>query len=119
LVIKTEKIKRKEAKMADQHETVVVFRKFTDGQVIALFPRDPGSSSNWYDCDSYMHVGQHSSADPGLVNETEPASPDEYATLKRELEQQPYGYLFKVQQRITRHDNAAREAEWKRTRKVA
>lgn len=105
--------------MADEQETVVVFRKFNDGQVIALFPRDPGSSSNWYNCDSYMHVGQHAPADPSIVRITKLAKPEEYADLKRELEEEPYGYRLKVQQRITSHDNAAREAEWKRTRKAA
>ena len=70
---------------------IVVFRKFKDdNEVIALFPL-----IDWDEkyCTSYMHVGQHSGADYfGLITDTEPASADEYAELKKELES--IGYIL-------------------------
>ena len=62
--------------------TKVVFRKFKDGQIIALFPelRERGGM-----VESYMHVGQHAAADPLIVHHTKPATPDEYRALAEEL----------------------------------
>ena len=87
----------------DEEETVVVFRRWPakeGGDVIALFPEiDEGN----YCCASYMHIGGHSGARYGLViNATRPATPEEYADLKAELEAYPYGYRLKVQRRYTR-----------------
>lgn len=89
--------------------TPVIFRiwpKSKGGDVIALFPAEPGTSA--YDVNSYMHVGQHGSADLGLINETRPATAAEYASLKHELEGAPYNYRLKVVQRATQHHMAAR-----------
>jgi hypothetical protein len=73
-------------------ETKVIFRKFKDnGDIIAIFPDEPWSNGL---CASYMHVGQHSGASPNIMHETLPATPDEYATLKRELES--IGYSLNV-----------------------
>lgn len=68
--------------------------------VIALFPANaeyrPGSVS------SYMHIGQHGAADLyGIIWKSRPATPEEYAPLKRELERN-YGYNLKVYQRADR-----------------
>ena len=82
----------------DTYKTKVVFRKFPDGQVIALFYEEEWS--NPYDFASYMHVGQHGSADIGIVYDTELATTDEYADLKEELES--IGYNLDVRQRIQR-----------------
>lgn len=62
-----------------------IFRKWEDGQIIALFP------SEFFDLErkfinSYMHIEQHGGASPELIAELEPASPDEYKDLKEELE---------------------------------
>lgn len=60
----------------------VYFRKFPEGDVIALWndtSASPGMMS------SYMHVGQHSDADPSLVDELEKATTAEYAPLMNEL----------------------------------
>lgn len=90
-------------------ETPVIFRKwkapgeFYDGDIIALFPADPGTR-DVYTCSSYEHVGQHGSADPyGVMQATVPAKPEEYADLKAELESYPYGYNFKIYHRLSRH----------------
>lgn len=77
----------------DTELTSVVFRKYPDGDIIALFPEvDEGN----YKISSYMHVGQHGAADyEGVVESTKLATPEEYADLKRELEY-VYGYNFKI-----------------------
>lgn len=78
----------------DKEVTKVIFRKFKDGEVIALFPEEPGTN-DCNTCDSYMHVGQHGAASVFLVRGTLPAFFDEYLPLLRELENQ-VGYNLEV-----------------------
>jgi hypothetical protein len=85
----------------------VIFRRWfrqQDGHgVIALFP-DMGEPRGMVN--SFEHIGQHGAADLGMViARTRPASPDEYAELKRELERQPYGYRLAVIQRTPKAAN--------------
>ena len=63
--------------------TRVVFRKFGDGQVIALFPDEPWNGRG--DIASYMHVGQHGPASRTITDCTRLATPAEYAPLLAEL----------------------------------
>jgi|WetSurMetagenome_2_1015567.scaffolds.fasta_scaffold120001_4 hypothetical protein len=88
--------------------TVVVFRKFKDGykEVIALFPRIPEDLHGNF-CMSYMHVGQHGGADPGIVSTTTPAKPAEYAALLKELKSLGYNDIV-VHSRVTADDNETR-----------
>jgi hypothetical protein len=64
--------------------TPVVFRSYSDGDVVALFPTilaDPDGR-----CSSYMHIGQHGAADYWhVVATTHPAAPDECQDLLVEL----------------------------------
>lgn len=96
----------------DTEETPVIFRKYVtrDGnEVIALFPSLSGTNCA-STCSSFMHVGQHGSADPwGVMRDTKRATPDEYADLKRELESAPYGYRLKVYARNGWHFYEARK----------
>lgn len=89
----------------DSEFTPVIFRKYgprKGGDVIALLPAELGTYDP-YMCSSYVHVGQHGSADPNFViGNTRPALPHEYADLKRELESPPYGYRFQVYNRLQR-----------------
>lgn len=65
--------------------TKVVFRKWKDGDIIALFPDEPWSRSD-YSTTSYMHVGQHGAADyVGVIADTRPAREKEYHDLLAEL----------------------------------
>jgi hypothetical protein len=96
--------------------TEVVFRVWigkdkTEAEgVLALFPYEQAAPGY---CDSFEHIGQHGSADyRGLVGggwnrRTRPAKPEEYAGLKRELEN-CYGYRLKVIKRANwdRHSKA-------------
>lgn len=76
----------------------VVFRKWRDSSdVFALFPtlRESGHYVR-----SYEHIGQHSAADyHGCIAQSYPASPSEYATLRRELESAPYHYSLRPMRR--------------------
>lgn len=68
--------------------TEVIFRKFSKkegGQIIALFPYD--TERNYGQCSSYMHIGQHSTADyQNVMQSTKPVRTSEFADLKAELE---------------------------------
>ncbi len=77
----------------------VIFRKYPDGDIIALFPIIAVDTIG-YNCESYMHVGQHGAANPRIVvSQTKLAKPKEYRVLKKELECQ-VGYHLKVIQRF-------------------
>lgn len=98
-------------------KTKVIFRKFKDGDVFALFPEIPGTYDP-YTCLSYMHVGQHGSTSVDVVDRTKPASPEEYADLKAELEN--YGsdpderYDLEIVYKFTQKHQEAREKELER-----
>jgi len=77
------------------NKTTVVFRKWKNGDVIALFPLIDESPGR---CLSYEHTGQHGIADYGhVIDRTDPARPHECADLKAELEQ--IGYTLKIRTR--------------------
>lgn len=98
-------------------KTKTIFRKFKDGEVIALFPEIPSDLEGKY-CDSYMHIGQHGSANYlMLLDDTVLATPEEYAELKRELETH-YNYEIEVYQRRTpqMRDTFRKQVEdWRKT----
>ena len=82
-----------------QKPELVIFRKFKYGDVIALFP-EIASDNIGYNCQSYMHVGQHGAANPNIVTmDTVPATPDEYVVLEEELVQH-VGYDLKIIKRF-------------------
>lgn len=88
--------------------TDVIFRRFKEGDVIALFPTLPGTNDWPNDCQSYQHVGQHGAAGVFLTLDTKPATPAEYAPLMRELE--ALGYSLRVRQKFTAQDAYKRRA---------
>lgn len=83
----------------DVQQTVVVFRVFKDsGNVLALFPHDQGNDEPG-SCSSYMHIGQHSSANyRHCLDITRPAKTEEYESLRKELENQ-IGYNLLIRKR--------------------
>jgi hypothetical protein len=97
----------------DVEETLVVFRKYKKKhlsdlykdtgrpEILALFPEIIEVPSK-YLCSCYERLGQHGSADyHGCVHElTDPATPEEYAGLKEELES--IGYKLKVREKWIR-----------------
>jgi hypothetical protein len=88
----------------DKEITEVIFRKFRNGEIIALFPYLVGF--RYGDCMSYMHVGQHSEASLGLISgdnfndKTTLAKPDEYKDLQDELINL-VGYNLKVLKKMS------------------
>lgn len=89
-------------------KTKVIFRKWRDGTIDAIFPELP-ASRNGLDCVAYAHVGQHGAADyHAVIWQTKPAMPDEYAALARELT--GIGYALDVIKRAPRNALATRRA---------
>lgn len=75
----------------------VIFRKFRQGDIIALLPDVPANPGRVM---SYQRIGQHCEADRLITRETMRAEPAECAALLSEL-QSIYGPLT-VRQRITK-----------------
>ncbi len=74
----------------------VIFRKYSDGAIIALFPDLYCDDAHRF-CESYMHVGQHSGASYiDVVAMTKRATPAEYQELKEELERIGYVLVVKL-----------------------
>lgn len=88
-------------------KTRVAFRAWLDeGDVIAIMPDLPGTTDP-YTCESYQHMGQHSSCDPyGLIQATRPAKPAEYADLLAELTS--IGYCVQVVRQVNTAQSLAR-----------
>lgn len=84
-------------------KTLVIFRTFKEGDVIALFPEEPGTN-DIRTCLSYQRVGQHGSADVAITRSTRPSTPKEICDLACEL--RGLGYDLKAARRFTRrHQN--------------
>ena len=81
---------------SEPEEVDVEFFKHPDGEVVAVMPDIPFDYSG--NVTIYSHIGQHGAGDLDYMRELEPASPEEYADLKRELESEPYGYRFRTAQ---------------------
>ena len=74
--------------------TIVIFRKWSNGNIIALFPEIPADIDKKF-CQSYEHVGQHGGADyQHVIRSTKAATVDEYSELLQELEQIGYDDLI-------------------------
>jgi len=88
--------------------TPVLFRTWPDGVVDAFFPTEPGTPDP-STCEVYSHIGQHSSGNLiACIARTRPATPDEYADLKRELE--GIGYILDIRHRTSQKMHDARHA---------
>lgn len=92
----------------DIHKTKVIFRKFNNGEVIAIFPELPGDM-NKYSCLNYMHIGQHGCGDCSLDG-TLPANEKEYRELLIELYE--IGYNLHICKRISQKMNNNRIAQY-------
>ena len=85
----------------------VIFRKFSNNEIIALFPEICVDNTG-YNCQSYIHVGQHGAASPYLVHTTKLATPTEYKSLYDELVK--LGYDMKIIKRFRyKHQEIRRE----------
>ena len=74
----------------------MIFRRWPDGEIDALFPYDIADHRGNVTC--YAHVGQHGSADyDHCIESTKPAKQAESLTLKQELE--TLGYKIRIVKR--------------------
>lgn len=88
-------------------KTKVIFRKFKDNdEVVAVFPAIAWSSNPYISVSSYIHIGQHGDMDADFSSWTFPATSEEYADLKAELES--IGYNLKIAKRMSRKDLESR-----------
>ena len=87
-----------------ENKTRVIFRVFSNGEVIALFPHIDEGNGNIL---SYMHIGQHGGASPLIVNDTKPATPEQYKELFAEL--QGIGYNLATGKRLSRRPKSYEE----------
>lgn len=84
----------------EQDPVIVLFRKESDSSITAVFPELPASGLDPHQMTCYAHIGQHSGCTYSWYRTTTPASPEEYADLKAELES--IGYNLVVKQRMHR-----------------
>ena len=98
--------------MPDSEITKVVFRKDKDGEITAVFPEVPSSCFDWYQMSCYAHMGQHGGCVYDWYITTRLASPEEYESLKQELESAPYFYKLQVVKRITHAMRQKRKLAW-------
>ena len=81
----------------DTERTTVIFRKFRQGDIIALFPMINADDKPGHFL-SYQHTGQHGAASAALLQAyTIPAHDQEYRELKAELEN--IGYKLDIKKR--------------------
>jgi len=90
-----------------QEKTKVIFRKFPDGEIIALFPELPGTN-DVTTCLNYMHNGQHGSGE-ATCEGTKPCKHYEEAELYLELT--AIGYNLTVVTRFSYQMDQKRIAE--------
>ena len=79
-------------------ELKVVFRKFDNGEIIAMFPQFTNKRN--YRIDSYMHIGQHGECDPMIVHDTELATESEYESLLKEILSIYHDYDIRVMKKL-------------------
>ncbi len=96
--------------MADKVLFLVHKDDATSDDIFAVFPNitgnmDPNTMMG------YAQVGQHSAVHMGYVDESRLATPEEYASLKKELE--GIGYVLDVQEFTGQADFEVRERELK------
>lgn len=97
-------------------KTKVIFRTFRKGgDTLAMFPEIPADAMGDF-CQSYQHVGQHGAASPSLPGVTRPATPEETAPLRRELE--AIGYALEPRAKVSFAMHKARREEARRLRTV-
>lgn len=76
----------------------VVFRKFNNGEIIAIFPE---LTHRGYRVTTYMHIGHHSEDDHhAIVQQTKLASENEYQDLLKELEKIYFEYDLRVMKKL-------------------
>lgn len=84
----------------DKEKTKVIFRQWKDGDVIALFP-EIATDTIGYNCESFIHVGQHGAASPRIIlKDTKLANLEDGAVKKLIKELEGRGYNLEIIKRF-------------------
>lgn len=86
-------------------KTAVIFRKWANGDVIAVFPAEVADQCADH-CMSYEHVGQHGACSVDIAQMTSPCNESDYQPLYKELTS--IGYDLKIVSRFTKSHRAGR-----------
>lgn len=92
----------------------VIFKRWPGGGIIAVFPARAAGAGASSLCASFEHIGQHGAADVGRMARLRPASSEEYAELRQELESPPYNYRLRAVRKFTQAHQRQREREVQR-----
>jgi len=93
-------------------ETVAIFRKEPDGEILAVFPYEPAHRYDYMMC--YSHIGQHGVCTIEYFHmDTRPAREEEHKELEQELIER--GYQLRIMKRI--NWDRYREARYEATKK--
>lgn len=87
--------------MSMKKETLqVVFRKFNNEEIIALFPQIKFGCPR-YEIMSYMHIGQHEEVNHhAVVQQTKLATENEYQSLLKEIQSIYHEYDIRVMKKL-------------------
>ncbi len=84
----------------DTEKTKVIFRQWKIGcEIIALFP-EIATDTIGYNCQSYIHVGQHGAASPNIITDTKPANLEDGAVKRLIKELTDIGYNLEIIKRF-------------------
>ncbi len=84
----------------DTEKTKVIFRQWKIGcEIIALFP-EIATDTIGYNCQSYIHVGQHGAATPNIIADTKPANLEDGAVKRLIKELTDIGYNLEIIKRF-------------------
>jgi len=98
----------------DTEKTKVIFRQWKIGcAIIALFP-EIATDTTGYNCQSYMHCGQHSAASPNIIEDTQPAILEDGAVKRLIKELTDIGYNLDIIKRFRYKHQQIRMAMYNR-----
>ena len=85
----------------DAEKTKVIFRQWKIGcEIIALFP-EIATDTIGYNCQSFIHVGQHGAASPSIMlKDTKPANLEDGAVKRLIKELTDRGYNLEIIKRF-------------------
>ncbi len=84
----------------DAEKTKVIFRMWKSGcEIIALFP-EIATDTIGFNCQSFMHVGQHGAASPNIIEDTKPAILEDGAVKRLIKELEGRGYNLEIIKRF-------------------
>lgn len=101
----------------DKEKTKVIFRQWKIGcEIIALFP-EIATDTLGYNCQSFMHVGQHGAASPNIIKDTQPAILEDGVVKRLIKELIDRGYNLEIIKRFRYSHQQTRQKMYKKIEK--